>query len=66
MDRALQHLEREHPRLGELVMLRYFGGLTLEETAASLGVSPRTAKRDWTYARAWLLEEMTGAQEENP
>ena len=42
----------------QLVMLRYFGGLTLKEAAASLGVSPRTADSYWAYARAWLLTEM--------
>ena len=43
------------PRKAELVKLRYFAGLTIEETADVLGISLPTAKRDWTYARAWLF-----------
>jgi DNA-directed RNA polymerase specialized sigma24 family protein len=44
------------------VELRYFGGLTIEETAEVLGVSVDTAKRDWRMARAWLIAELTGQQ----
>ena len=46
----------------ELVKLRYFAGLTIEQTAQSLDISPATAKRLWTYARAWLVREMDGTQ----
>ena len=45
-------------RKAELVKQKYFSGLTLEEAAAVLGISERTAKRDWTYARAWLFNEV--------
>ena len=45
-------------RKAELVKLRYFGGFTLEEAADALGISVPTAKRDWTYARAWLFKEI--------
>ncbi len=45
-----------------MVELRYFGGLTIEETAEVLGVSPITVKRDWAMARAWLYRELTGSR----
>lgn len=54
VDSALDELGEFDPRLARLVMLRFFGGLTLEETARCLGTSPRTAARDWTRARAYL------------
>lgn len=59
VDEALHVLAGHDPRKAELVKLKYFGGLTLEEAAATLGISLRTAKRDWTYARAWLFKEIT-------
>jgi len=59
LDEALEALSAEDERLGKLVHLRYFLGLSIPETADVLGVSPATVKRDWTYARAWLLERMT-------
>jgi RNA polymerase sigma factor (TIGR02999 family) len=58
LDQALDALAQEDERLGKLVHLRYFLGLSIPETADMLGVSPATVKRDWTYARAWLLERM--------
>lgn len=58
LDEALTKLASVDPELGKLVELRYFTGLTVEETADVLGVSPRTAKRHWAYARAWLQREM--------
>ena len=60
LDRALERLEGFEPRLGRLVELRYFAGLTLEETAEALAVSAATVKRDWFKARAFLLQEMAG------
>lgn len=54
LDAALETLERVDPRQRRLVELRYFGGLTIEETAAVLGSSPATVKRDWRAAKAWL------------
>jgi RNA polymerase sigma factor (TIGR02999 family) len=54
LDQALALLEVEDPGKAQLVKLRYFAGLTLEETAQSLGISVATAKRHWVYARAWL------------
>ncbi len=58
LDEALTKLEREDPKLAKLVELRYFTGLTIDESAEVLRVSPRTVKRNWTYARAWLRREM--------
>jgi RNA polymerase sigma factor (TIGR02999 family) len=58
LDQALDKLAAEEPELAKLVELRYFAGLTVEEAARALGVSPRTAKRNWAFARAWLGREM--------
>ncbi len=60
LDEALSKLETVDPDSFRLVMLRYFGGLTVDESAAALGISPRTAKRHWSYARAWLQREIDG------
>jgi DNA-directed RNA polymerase specialized sigma24 family protein len=60
LDRALDQLAAEEPRLSRLIELRFFGGLGIEEASALLGCSPRTAKRDWTFARAWLLHRLSG------
>jgi RNA polymerase sigma factor (TIGR02999 family) len=54
IDEALRKLEALDPRQAQVVTLRYFGGLSVEETAHSLGVSERTVKREWSMARAWL------------
>ena len=58
LDRALDQLAAAEPRLSRLIELRFFGGLKIEEVSAVLGCSPRTAKRDWTFARAWLLHRL--------
>ncbi|WP_199226887.1 sigma-70 family RNA polymerase sigma factor [Opitutus sp. ER46] len=58
LNEALDALAAHDPRKAELVKQRYFAGLTLEEAGEVLGISPRTAKRDWAYARAWLFNEM--------
>jgi RNA polymerase sigma factor (TIGR02999 family) len=63
MHDALDRLATEDPRKAELVKLRYFAGLSIEEAAAALGISDRTAKRDWTYARAWLGEAIERMRE---
>jgi RNA polymerase sigma factor (TIGR02999 family) len=62
LDRALQDLARMSERQARVVELRYFGGLTIEETAEVLGVSPVTVKRDWAIARAWLYRELAGSE----
>lgn len=59
LDEALRRLERVDPRQSKVVECRFFGGLTVEETAGALGVSPRTVKRDWAMAQAWLHREMS-------
>ena len=61
LDDALQRLETIDERQGKIVELRFFGGLSIEETAEVLKVSPGTVMRDWTFARAWLRNEMTAA-----
>jgi RNA polymerase sigma factor (TIGR02999 family) len=60
LDRALTKLAGTDKTASELVQLRYFAGLTLPEAAKVLGVSPRTAGRLWSYARAWLRQEIEG------
>ena len=58
MNEALDRLAAQDPPKAELVKLRYFAGLTLREAAEVLGISEPTAKRYWTYARAWLFREL--------
>jgi len=60
---ALDALVAHDARKADLVRLRYFAGLTLEEAAGALGLSARTAKRDWAYARAWLFREIARQRE---
>jgi RNA polymerase sigma factor (TIGR02999 family) len=55
---AMERLSAVDPQVAELVTLRYFAGLSLPQAAETLGLSLRTAERWWTYARAWLLEEL--------
>lgn len=61
LDAALARLKAFGPRHSALVELRFFGGLSIEEAAMALNVSPATAKRDWTLVRAWLYRELGGA-----
>ena len=61
LDDALQRLEALDPEQARLVELRFFGGLTIEETAEAMKISPATVKRHWTMARAWLARELAGA-----
>ena len=58
LDDALRALEASDPQQSRIVELRYFGGLSIEETAEVLGISPATVKRDWTMAKAWLRREI--------
>jgi len=60
LDEALGKLAAQEPTIGRLVELRYFAGLTGDQAAAVLGISPSTADRHWFYARAWLLAEIRG------
>ncbi|MDQ3546551.1 MAG: sigma-70 family RNA polymerase sigma factor [Verrucomicrobiota bacterium] len=63
LDDALQELARVDPRQSQVVELRFFGGLTTEEAGEVLEVSPRTIKREWRRARAWLYREMMRGEE---
>lgn len=58
LDEALTSFSQVAPRQAQVVELRYFGGLTEEEIVAALNISPRTVRRDWDFARAWLLREL--------
>jgi RNA polymerase sigma factor (TIGR02999 family) len=58
LDRALQKLEQLDPDQGRIVELRFFGGLTVEETAAALNISSATVKREWAIAKGWLHREL--------
>lgn len=60
LDRALDQLTAFDPERARIVELRYFGGLSIEETAAVVNSSPATVKRDWAVARAWLFQRITG------
>jgi RNA polymerase sigma factor (TIGR02999 family) len=59
LDDALKTLEQIDPRKSRIVELRFFGGMSIEETAETLKVSPGTVMREWTFARAWLRQEMS-------
>lgn len=61
VNRALHELEKLDPRQAQVAELRFFGGLTLAETAQVLGISPATVKREWNIARLWLAREIGGA-----
>lgn len=62
VDDALKRLEALDPQQGKLVELRFFGGLSIKETADIIGVSPATVKREWAIARAWLQREITAGE----
>jgi RNA polymerase sigma factor (TIGR02999 family) len=64
LDVALEKLATIDSRLGDLVVLRFFGGMTVAEAAESLGLSPATVKRDWSRARAWLFRDLQRVVEE--
>src|SRR6478752_5117919 len=66
LDEALQKLQQQDPLLARLVTLRFFGGLTIEQAAEVLDISRVSAHRYWTYARAWLLHEITGEKSRPP
>jgi RNA polymerase sigma factor (TIGR02999 family) len=58
LDRALERLQQQSERQSRIVECRFFGGMSIEETAAALAISPATVKRDWSMAQAWLHREM--------
>lgn len=63
LDEAMGELARRDQRQHDVVMLRYFAGLTIEQTAEALGLSTGTVKNEWTYARAWLLHQIEKRRE---
>ena len=63
LDEALSKLAKEDSVVADLVKLRYFAGLTMQESASVLGIGVRTAERYWTFARAWLHREISGEEE---
>jgi RNA polymerase sigma factor (TIGR02999 family) len=65
LDRALDKLAKEEPRQAQIVMLRYFVGLTNEQTAAALGLSEGMIRKEWTVARAWLYREIEAESAES-
>ena len=65
LDDALERLAAVDARKGRLVELRFFGGLSVEETAEVLKVSPRTVMRDWSLAQAWLYRELRGTKSDD-
>lgn len=62
LDEALKKLERKNPRQAELIKLRYFAGLTLNEAADAMGLAASTASADWVYAKSWLRLEMQSGE----
>ena len=63
LDEALDALQEIAPERARVVELRYFGGLSIEETAAYLGVAPATVKRHWAFSRAWLFRRLTSGEQ---
>jgi RNA polymerase sigma factor (sigma-70 family) len=61
LDEALRGLEAVHPRKSQVVEMRFFAGLSVDETAEALRVSPDTVKRDWRFAKLWLVRELSRA-----
>jgi RNA polymerase sigma factor (TIGR02999 family) len=60
VDEVLEQLAAEEPQVAELVKLHFFAGLTIDDAAAALGLAPRTAYRNWQFARAWLFRQLGG------
>ena len=63
LDRALEELAARDPRKAQVVELRFFGGLSMEQVAESLGISLRTAHNDWAFARAWLYRSLASGDD---
>lgn len=63
LDEALERLVTQEARLAQIVECRFFGGLTVEETAEALGIAPATVKRGWDTARAWLFQHLRGGKQ---
>jgi RNA polymerase sigma factor (TIGR02999 family) len=63
LNESLRRLERHAPRQGRIVECRFFGGMTIQDTAEALGISPATVKRGWAMAQAWLYRDLKRALE---
>jgi RNA polymerase sigma-70 factor (ECF subfamily) len=63
IEKALERLEARDPRQAQVIELRFYAGLSVEQTAQLLGVAPATVKRDWSAAKAWLSRELGGRTE---
>lgn len=66
VDEAVERLTARHPRMAQIVELRFFGGLTVTEVASVLDTSPRTVEREWARARTYLLETLRGSSHPDP
>jgi len=66
LDESLRRLEKHDPNQSRIVECRFFGGMTIEDTAAALGISPATVKRGWTMAQAWLYRGIRQSLERSP
>jgi len=66
LDDAIRRLQEQEPTAGEVVRLRFFAGLSVEETAQALDLSERTVKREWAFARAWLYHALGGDEPQAP
>jgi RNA polymerase sigma factor (TIGR02999 family) len=66
LNNALERLAVVDPRKSQVVELRFFGGLSVEETAEVLKVAEKTVRRDWQFARVWLLRELNGERDDGP
>ena len=66
LDEALHRLQEANPRQAQVVELRYFGGLSVEQIGAVLGIAPRSVKRDWALARVWLFRELRPNGDKTP
>ena len=66
VDESVTRLSQRDPRMGQIVELRFFGGLSVEETAHTLNISAKTVKRDWSVARAWLYSDLKERYAINP
>ncbi|MCA9190111.1 MAG: sigma-70 family RNA polymerase sigma factor [Planctomycetales bacterium] len=60
LDEAICRLEQQEPEIGQIVRLRFYAGLSVDQTAEAMNLSPRTVDRRWQFARAWLFRELTG------
>jgi len=65
LDEALLRLEEQRPRVAQVVKLRFYGGMTIDETAEMLSISARTVDLDWAFARAWLFRELSSSGPED-